>query len=269
MASAALVAAFLRRDWAIARSYRLSFGLELIDSVVWLVVFFFLSEIVDDTAFVAQTDLQSGYFAFVVVGLAMMRFMQTGVTSFASQLRTDQTTGTLEALLVTPTPQPLVVLGSATYELLLSVLSGALMLLIAVVAFGVDLSVSPTSALVLLAAIPASFGLFAAVGILVAGFTIVFKQVTTFISFVTWGVAILAGVYFPLAVLPGWLEAIAEALPFSWALDILRESLLGGSPSIGTLALLTAFSALAVPASLAVFRAAVDHARRAGTLTQY
>jgi ABC-2 type transport system permease protein len=269
MSSAALVAAFVRRDWAIARSYRVNFGLELFDSILWLVLFFYLARIVDDTELASQTNLQDGYFAFVVIGLALMRFMQTGLTSFAFKLRTDQTTGTLEALLVTPAAQPLLVLGSATYELLLSAVSGVLMLAIAVAFFGVDLSISLESALVLVAALPASCALFAAVGIVVAAFTVVFKQVATLVSFMTLGIAVLAGVYFPLSVLPYWLETVAEALPFSWTLDVLRDALLGGNPSVVKLTLLVVFCVIAVPVALRIFAIAVDQARRTGSLTQY
>ena len=263
-----LVAAFLRRDWAIARSYRANLGLELFDSVIWLVLFFYLARIVDDTELTSQTHGE-GYFPFVVVGLALMRFMQTGLTAFAIELRNDQITGTLEALLVTPVAQPLVVLGSATYALLFSTGSAVVMLLIAVAFFGVDLSVQAGSAVVLLVALPASLGLFAAVGIVVAACTVIFKQVATLVSFASLGVAVLAGVYFPLSVLPDWLQAIAEALPFSWALDVLRDALLGGDPSIAKLAGLVAFCVLAVPLSLVLFNSAVDYARKTGTLTQY
>ena len=265
----ALLAVFLRRDWAIARSYRINFGLEILQTVVSLFLFFYLSRIVDDSKLTSSTELDEGYFAFVVVGLTFMKFMETGLTAFALQLRTDQTTGTLEALLVTPARQSLVVLGSATYELLLATISGFLMMAIAVVGFGLDLSVSISSLVVLLVAIPASFGLFAAVGVVIAAFTIVFKQVATLIAFATAGIAVLAGVYFPLSVMPEWLETIAKALPFSWALDVLRDALLGGDPSVGKLVLLVGFCALAVPASLAIFGAAVDRAKRTGTLAQY
>jgi ABC-2 type transport system permease protein len=264
-----LLAVFLRRDWAIARSYRLNFALDLFQIVVSLVMFFYLSRLVDDSELASASQLDEGYFAFVVVGLAFMKFMETGLTAFALQLRTDQTTGTLEALLVTPARQSLVVLGSATYELLLSAVSGALMLAIAITFFGLDLSVSFTSLLVLIAAIPASFGLFAAIGVMFAAFTVVFKQVATLIAFAATGIAVLAGVYFPLSLLPGWLEAIARAFPFSWALDVLRAALLGGDPSVGKLLLLIAACAVAVPISVAVFAAAVDRAKRTGTLAQY
>jgi len=267
--ASSLLGVFLRRDWAIARSYRVNFGFELFHTVVSLVLFFYLARLVDESTFTSSDELDQGYFAFVVVGLAFMKFMETGLTAFALQLRTDQTTGTLEALLVTPAPQPLVVLGSATYDLLLAAVSAVVMLLIAVLGFGLDLSVDVSSILVLLAAIPASFGLFAAVGVVMAAITIIFKQVATLVSFATAGVAVLAGVYFPLSLLPGWLETLAKALPFSWALDVLRAALLGGDPSILKLTLLIAAGAIAVPASLALFAAAVNHAKRTGTLAQY
>jgi ABC-2 type transport system permease protein len=264
-----LLGVFIRRDWAIALSYRFNFVLEIFQILVSLFLFFYLSRIVDDAELTSSSQLEEGYFAFVVVGLAFMRFMETGLTAFALQLRTDQTTGTLEALLVTPARQSLVVLGSASYELLLAAASGFLMLAIAVIGFGLDLSVSVSSVLVLIAAVPAAFGLFAAVGVVVAAFTIVFKQVATLVAFATTGIAVLAGVYFPLSLLPDWLENLAEALPFSWALDILREALLGGDPSIGKLAALIGFCLVAVPASMALFAAAVNRAKRTGTLAQY
>jgi ABC-2 type transport system permease protein len=269
VASASLFAAFVRRDWAIARSYRVNFGFELVEVILSLVLFFYLGRIVDDTRLGDASQLEEGYFAFVVVGLALMKFMQTGLTAFALQFRSDQSTGTLEALLVTPASQSLVVLGSATYDLLLAAASGILMLAIAVAFFGMSLTVSVSSVFILLLAIPASFGLFAAVGIVIAALTVVFKQVATIVNMTTTGIAILAGVYFPLSVLPGLLEDIAKAFPFSWALDLLRACLLGGDPSIGKLLLLIMFCLVALPASLVLFGSAVNHAKRAGTLAQY
>ena len=247
----------------------MNLGFELVEVIFSLVLFFYLARIVDDSRFGGSSQLEEGYFAFVVVGLALMKFMQTGLTAFALRFRSDQATGTIEALLVTPASPSLVVLGSATYDLLLAVASGIVMLAIAVIFFGMTLTVSLSSLPILLLAIPASFGLFAAVGIVIAALTVMFKHVATLVSLTTTGIAILAGVYFPLSVLPDLLEAIARALPFSWALDLLRASLLGGDPAVGKLVLLIAFCLIALPASLALFRSAVDHAKRAGTLAQY
>ena len=60
--------------------------MKLFHTVVSLVLFFYLSEIVDDSEVASSTQLDQGYFAFVVVGLAFMKFMETGLTAFALKL---------------------------------------------------------------------------------------------------------------------------------------------------------------------------------------
>jgi ABC-type transport system involved in cytochrome c biogenesis permease component len=194
-----LIPAFLRRDWAIARSYRLAFVLDAVDSLVYLALFFYLGRVVDQSEIASRTELSEGYFAFAAIGLALMRVMQSGLTSFALQLRRDQTTGTLEALLVTPAPQSLVILGSTTYDLLNATVSGLVLVGLAIGFFGLHLTIEPSSVLVLLAAIPASLMLFAALGIAIAAFTVVFKEVTALLALVTTGLAV-----FVRGLLPGW-----------------------------------------------------------------
>ena len=171
----------------------------------------------------------------MVVGLAFMKFMETGLTAFALQLRTDQTTGTLEALLVTPARQSLVVLGSASYELLLAAVSGVLMLAIAIVGFGLDLSVSFSSLLVLVARFP----LRSACSRRSASSSLRSRSPSSKSrpwsplqrpASPSWRASTSPCRYFR-----GGLGHIAKALPFSWALDLLRASLLGGDPSLGKL----------------------------------
>jgi ABC-2 type transport system permease protein len=264
-----LVAAFWRRDWAIARSYRLSFGLGILDTIVSLALFFYLSRLVDQTELASKSQLSEGYFAFVIVGYALIHVMQTVVTSFAAQLREDQVTGTLEALLVTPAPPWLVVIGSATYDVLRAMFSGIAYLVLAVLIFGLDLSVDPSSFVALLFAVPASFALFTALGIAVAGLTVVVKQTLKLVSFLLTGIAVLAGVYFPTSVLPPALEAIAKLLPFTWALDVFRAALLGGDVSTTKVVLLVVCGGIALPLSVRLFGFAVSYAKRQGSLAQY
>lgn len=264
-----LLAAFLKRDWAIARSYRLSFVLGLFNSLVSLVFFFYLSKLVDQSELASQSQLSKGYFAFAVIGFALIDILNTGVTSFALQLREDQMTGTLEALLVTPAPASLVVLGSATYDLLSATLSGIVLVLLAVLFFGLDLSVDTSSLIALLVAAPASLMLFTALGIVVAGFTVVVKQIVSLVTLVSTALAVLAGVYFPIGVLPPALETIAKLLPFTWAIDVFRAALLGGDVSSLKVVLLVVCGAVALPLSIIIFRLAVDQAKRNGSLAQY
>jgi ABC-2 type transport system permease protein len=117
--------------------------------------------------------------------------------------------------------------------------------------------------------LPALVATFAAVGVLVAAFAAVFKQVTALLGLVSASLALLAGVYFPVSILPGPLRVVAEILPFTWGVDVMRAALLRGELASGRLGLLVVFGVIALPLALWLFRLAIDHARRRGTLAQF
>ncbi|MGI8983099.1 MAG: ABC transporter permease [Acidimicrobiales bacterium] len=262
------MAAFVRRDWNVARSYRLQFLLDLASIPLSLALFFFLSRLVDTSSLSAEGDLQQGYFAFAAVGIAVLRMVQTALTSFSVKLRNEQTTGTFEALLASPVTPSVVVLGSASFEILRATVGGFVTLGVAVL-FGVRFNLGPGSIVGVLVGLPALMATFAAVGVLVAACAVIFKQITALLGLIATGLALLAGVYFPTDVLPGPLEVIAEALPFTWGIDVLRAALLQGELAGTRLALLVGFAVVFLPLSLWLFERSIDRARRQGSLAQF
>jgi ABC-2 type transport system permease protein len=82
----------------------------------------------------------------------------------------------------------------------------------------------------------------------------------------------LGGIYYPVTILPGWLQFFSYLLPVTYALRGMRLALLQGAstgailPDILVLAL---FSVLLMPASLSAFRFAVRRAKVDGSLSQY
>jgi ABC-2 type transport system permease protein len=113
---------------------------------------------------------------------------------------------------------------------------------------------------------------FASIGIMAAGFTMVFKRGNPIIWLVSNLVSLLGGVYYPVASLPAWLQLISRALPITYALNAMRGALLDGA-TWGKLApdmlALAGFCLVLFPLSLMAFRAAVHKARVDGSLTQY
>lgn len=79
-------------------------------------------------------------------------------------------------------------------------------------------------------------------------------------------VLVLAGIYYPISVLPGPVAAAAAAIPLTYFLDAYRAHF--GFPSEFTAPLTTGFALSAVYAVLAhwAFRAAVERARQTGLL---
>jgi len=264
----AVVASFLRRDWATVRSYRLPFVLDVFTTFFALFLFFFLARLVDGADLSRFEGLERGYLPFAVIGMAVFRMVQSALTSFNSKLRTEQTTGTLEALLATPTSPRLVILANATYDVLRAALSGVLMVVLALT-LGVRLTTDPAALAVTGLALLALIGLFGALGVAVAAFGIVFKQAGGLIGMITAGLALLGGVYFPTEVFPTWLAWIADALPFTWGVDVLRTALITGELDTTRLLALAASALVTLPLSLWLFKLAVDKARRDGSLGQY
>lgn len=65
------------------------------------------------------------------------------------------------------------------------------------------------------------------------------------------------------------MQTIADAIPFTWALDLLRAALLGGDVDATRLVALIASVALLLPLALALFGSSLQRARRTGTLALY
>ena len=55
-------------------------------------------------------------FDYVLVGLIFLGYFSTALLAFSAKIRSEQLLGTLEAMLVTPTPTALVIFFSASWE---------------------------------------------------------------------------------------------------------------------------------------------------------
>jgi ABC-2 type transport system permease protein len=171
--------------------------------------------------------------------------------------------------MATPTSPSVLILGSGAYELIRATAFAVVMIVAAAAFFNLRVDTGVDSAFVTAAALLGCVLLFAALGVALAAFTVVFKQTTAVLALATTAIALFGGVYFPIDVLPAGLEFLANALPFTWGLDVLRASLLNGELELGRLGLLIAFDVVALPCALVLFNVAVRHARRAGSLAQY
>jgi len=268
MTAIAVLGAFLRRDLAISLSYKVGFALGLASNLFSLALFFYLSRLVDRSGG-ADEALRRGYFAFVVVGIALLGVAQTGLTSLGQKFRQEQTTGTFEALMSTPASPSLLILSSAAYDMIRAAVEGVVFVLLGVAFFGLRLASDPVSILVALFAAIVSMVFFVALGVAVAAFTVVFKQTTALLGMVTSSFALLGGVFFPLRVLPEPLRTVSDIVPFTWALKALRDALISGETNVEALVILVAAALVSFPLALWLFGLAMRRARKTATLAQY
>ncbi|MCC7003278.1 MAG: ABC transporter permease [Gemmatimonadaceae bacterium] len=263
------ILALMRAAWLTGLSYRLATVISLAGLLASVVPIYFISNAVQDVA-EASIALEGGqYFAFIVFGTAAMYVLAAALSALPSALSGSIGSGTFESLLVTRTPLPLLLIGMAGYPLLQSLLRAALLLGGALV-LGVQLRwtmLPPALGIVAL-----TITAYASIGLLAASLILVFRTAGPLITVVTSGSALLGGAYYSTTVIPGWLQSLSGIVPLTYALRSVRRLLLGDaslvdvSSDVGMLALL-AVTGLAI--GMLVFGAALQHARRAGTLSQY
>lgn len=209
------------------------------------------------------------YFAFVLLGMMATYFVATACNAIPGALASGVRNGTLEALLATPAPLPVLLAGLAAYPLLWTLLRAAV-LLAAGAALGARFAWEGAAAgfvvlcLVVLAHAP--FGLIA------GALLLAFRTSGPLLQGVLVASMLLGGVYYPVEVVPAWVRPAAEAMPLGYGLRALRMALLEGArPAalLRDLAVLAAMAAGWMAAGTGALALALRHARRAGTLGQY
>jgi ABC-2 type transport system permease protein len=265
-----IVRAFFLRDLRTALSYRFSVLLGWGNIFLFLLTFFFISRTFDQAATPLLARYGVDYFSYVLVGIAFMSFLQVALTSFTNDIRIGQMTGTLEAILVTPISMPQFLLASGVYNFGVTSLRVLLYLALGGLVFGVGYSTAnPGAAVVALVLTILSFS---GLGILSASFTLAFKRGDPVTMFLSSASVVFGGVFFPVEVLPPWLQNISALLPMTYALRAVRLALLRGATwgeLRGDLIALALFSMILLPLGAAAFRWAIARARAAGSLAHY
>lgn len=263
-------AAFIRRDFRIESGYQAAFIMGLVEAIMLLVILHFVGQLVPARASSGLSKYGRGYFPFALIGVAFARFFDLMLRMFSESIRTAQVTGCLEAMLSTQTGPIPVVMMSSFYSLLSGALQLVMILAGGVLLFGVDLRAMnvPATAFVVVC----SIAIFMAFGVLSAS-AIVWLKKGDPITWLLGGMgSILGGAYFPIDVMPGWMQKFSYVIPIRYSLDALRSTMLRGASLVSVarpVETLLVMAAILLPAAAAVFTATVRRGRREGTLAQY
>jgi ABC-2 type transport system permease protein len=261
--------AFVRRDLAVAASYRFLWLFQVANVVFFVGALFFLGQLVDSGGAPAMAPYAS-YFSFGLVGVAVTSFFFSSMSRLLQNLRESQINGTLEAILITGTSPFAILLYSYAAILLLELAQWAAYLGIGVGAFGFSLAQAHWACTTVLCAL--GILLFLGFALISASFILVFKRGDPF-NWILGGAAwLISGALYPVELLPAWLQEVSRVYPVTPLLGGLRRALLLGD-GFGELRpelLTVGASAVAMLALGAVlFRWALGRARREGSLAHY
>jgi ABC-2 type transport system permease protein len=174
--------------------------------------------------------------------------------------------GTIEYTFMAPVSRPVHLIGMGVYAVLYGLVRAAA-IFVAVVAFiGIHLPHANYGAAVALLAI-ASIS-FIGVGMMTAVLPLISPEKGTQLGFVAQGLMlVVSGVYYPVSVLPSWMQWIAKISPATYALRGNRDQILRGAGlRWGDVWPLLVIGALSIPIGLLVFRAGERYAKQHGKL---
>jgi ABC-2 type transport system permease protein len=266
----AKLSAFVRRDFLVAWSYRFAFVTDALGLLLQALLFYFVGLMVDESKLPEIGGSPVSYMQFVVIGIALAAFVQIGLGRVSAAMRQEQMLGTLESILATPTSPSTIQLGSVVYDLIYVPLRTAIFLALVAIGFDLDFNLAglPPAMLVVLFFIPFVWGL----GLISAAGTLTFRAGSTGVGFAIMIMTLASGAYFPLDLLPGWVETAASVNPMAIAIDGMREPLLGTvdwGETLKQLLVLTPLALVSLGAGVLAFRRALRRERRRGTLGLY
>ncbi len=174
--------------------------------------------------------------------------------------------GTIEYTFMAPVSRPVHLIGMGVFAVLYGFVRAAAVFLAVVLFIGIHVPHANYGAAVALLAI-ASVS-FIGVGMMTAVLPLISPEKGTQLGFVAQGLMlVVSGVYYPVSVLPGWMQWIAKISPATYALRGNRAQILHGSGlAWADVWPLLVIGALAIPIGLFVFRAGERYAKRHGKL---
>ncbi len=262
-----ILIAFIRKDLLTYTSYRLQAILGVWGVALMFVHYIFLARIIESGALSAYGGR---YFPFAILGVAFAHFFDMSLNGLSRQIRQGQTLGTLEALLMTPTPAWVILVGLVAFQFLYSSLL-ALGYITAGVAIA-NLHISTTAIVGTLTFLVLTLFAFVGLGMIAAAFILVFKRGEP-IAWVFQGLSyLLSGVYYPVSVLPEPMQQLSQLLPLTHSMEAIRRLWLGGAAASDVAKqamILILFGLVLIPIGLVSFNHAMKRAKEEGSLGQF
>jgi ABC-2 type transport system permease protein len=206
--------------------------------------------------------------ASLLVGAVIWAYLGIVFEILTETVAWERWEGTIEYTFMAPLPRAVHLLGMGAFAVLYGVIRTAALFAVVALFFGLTFPGADFGAALLLLAV-ASVS-FVGVGMVTAVLPLISPEKGAQLGFVAQGLLlVVSGVYYPVGIMPGWMQAISTISPATYALHGIRATVLDGAgvgAVWGDLWPLIVLGVVAIPAGLAVFRAGERYAKRHGKL---
>jgi ABC-2 type transport system permease protein len=168
----------------------------------------------------------SNYFQFLAPGMMMMVVMFSVMLGLPRAISHEKEAGTFDGILASPTSRFSIIMGKAMSQSIRGMVQGSVVMLIAIIIFGVVIHGN-----ILLVGLLLLLGIFTFIGIGIAITATAKDEETaqTMMMIVQFPMMFLSGIFFPVEQMPTFLQYAAKVLPLTYAVQAMRKvMILGG-----------------------------------------
>jgi ABC-2 type transport system permease protein len=252
--------AFVERNWNLTRRY---WG--------WEIAFFFY-QLASSLAVVyigkAQVATAPSLVLYLTIGTLVWSYLSAVFANIGEMIQWERWEGTIEYTLMAPIRRTTQMLGTAIFAIIYGLVRTVFLFGAILLFFDVSFSrANYLSALVVLLVGSLSF---VGIGVMASTLPLLFTERGAQMVFMISSLLLLvSGIYYPISVLPGWMQLLAKISPATYVLDGVRASTLDGA-SLGSLwtqlvALLIS-GIITIPLGVWFFVQVERHAKRKGLL---
>src|SRR5256886_13211742 len=202
----------------------------------------------------------------LLIGAVVWAYLSAIFEVLTDTVAWERWEGTIEYTFMAPLARSVHLLGMGVFAIAYSLVRAAL--LFAVMAFSFQLAMPNANFIAAFAVVAVASVSFIGIGMMTAVLPLISPEKGTQLGFVAQGLMlVVSGVYYPVSVLPGWMQWIATISPATYALRGNRAQILDGAGlAWADVWPLLVIGALSIPLGLATFRTGERYAKRHGKL---
>ena len=204
----------------------------------------------------------------LLIGAVMWSYLGIVFELLIETVAWERWEGTIEYTFMAPLSRPAHLLGMGAFAVVYGILRTVL--LFGVVSAFLDVTFTDANFTAAMVVVAVSSFSFVGIGMMTAVLPLISPEKGTQLGFIAQGLLlVISGVYYPVTVLPQWMQWLSVVSPATYTLEGARKAVLHGTGVAGLLSdiwPLLLIGVIAIPAGLAVFAQGERYAKRHGRL---
>lgn len=261
---------FIKRDFRIMFTYKLAFSMTFLNIIFNLFYLILFGSMFGNNAPNILEPYGGDFISYLLVGSVGWGFIWGIMGATATSLSSEMMMGTLESIILTSTRMTTMMISYTIFGSIFSLISMFVIFSVGVLLFNV--TIFATASIYTLLIFIFSVTMMAGLGMMFGGLTIWIKNIGSTVPFIQNIAMFFCGVYFPITILPTYLQPIANYIPFYYSIEGLRLSLIPSTPTakmLFFLVILIILSIFFISLGIIITRISIKKAKKDGSLSFY